>query len=467
MKRTGIFLKTNAQRYALIGASFGLIFPIIAILIRTVGAGIPLSLSSIVAVFLSDPLLWIIVTAPLFLGMFAAIAGRRQDALEKTNSMLKAREQELQSTQQILEERVNERTRELTTNNQLFMERAQLLSSIVETSRLLLSSLGFDQLLPMTVQLVAHQFNFYHVGIYLLDEQKQRAVLMASSNEGDEPMSQRGQQLNLHEHSLIEYAVRTGQAQIVNNISADGRLSSDPKLANTQAELVLPLTAGQIVIGALDFQADHEMEFTEEYVSILQILADMVTIAVQNAILYEKTQRTLQEAEVSSRKISARDWSGWVESIQTRGYRYDGIRAEPLKVSNGNSTPQKRTQSIPILLRGRPIGSLKIKLSEGAPEWTEDDRAIAEATAERAALALEGARLLEEAKRRAAREAFLSEMAAKLGTSFRLDSILRDTVEELGQTLGNSTVSFQLVDPSTPPGVQSWEDRPVKPKDME
>ena len=226
MKRTGIFLKTNAQRYALIGASFGLIFPIIAILIRTVGAGIPLSLSSIVAVHLSDPLLWIIDTAPLFLGMFAAIAGRRQDALEKTNSMLKAREQDLEATQHVLEERVNERTRELTTNNQLFMERAELLSSIVETSRLLLSTLGFDQLLPMTVQLVARHFNFYQVGIYLLDEQKQRAVLMASSSEGDEPMSLRGQQLNLHEHSLIEYAVRTGQAQIVNNTSADGRLSS-------------------------------------------------------------------------------------------------------------------------------------------------------------------------------------------------------------------------------------------------
>jgi GAF domain-containing protein len=128
---------------------------------------------------------------------------------------------------------------------------------------------------------------------------------------------------------------------------------------------------------------------------------------------------------------------------------------------------QKRVQSIPIRLRGRIIGNLKIRLAEDSPEWTEDDHAIAEATAERAALALEGARLLEEAKRRAAREAFLSEMAAKLGASFRLDSILRDTVEELGQTLENSTVSFQLIDPSTPPGVRNWDESPLKPKDLE
>ena len=73
------------------------------------------------------------------------------------------------------------------------------------------------------------------------------------------------------------------------------------------------------------------------------------------------------------------------------------------------------------------------------------------ATAERVALALEGVRLLGEAQKRATREAFLSDMAAKLGTSFQLDSILRDTVQELGETLKNSTVTFQLVNPTTAP----------------
>jgi hypothetical protein len=36
-----------------------------------------------------------------------------------------------------------------------------------------------------------------------------------------------------------------------------------------------------------------------------------------------------------------------------------------------------------------------------------------------------------------------------------LDSILRDTVEELGQTLKNSTVTFQLVNPSGPPAAEA------------
>jgi GAF domain-containing protein len=341
------------------------------------------------------------------------------------------------------------------------MERAQLLNAVVETSRSLLITPGLDQLLPTIVQAIGHHFNYYHVGLYLLDEQKRHAVLIATNREDGQRMIQHGQ-------GLVEFAIRSGQAKIVKDSESDTKLMPGPEQAAPRAELVLPLTSGQLVIGAIDLQADHEVEFTEEYVSILQILADLVAIAIQNSTLYDQTQRTLHEVEVGSRQISAKEWSNWLESIQTRGYRYDGIRAEPLrKGSETNSSTQKRSQSIPIRLRDRTIGSLQVKLSEGFSDLTEDDRAIAEAAAERAALALEGARLLEEAKRRAAREAFLSDMAAKLGASFRLDSILRDTVEELGHALENSTVSFQLIDPSTSRDVRPWTEIPMKPRDQE
>ena len=96
---------------------------------------------------------------------------------------------------------------------------------------------------------------------------------------------------------------------------------------------------------------------------------------------------------------------------------------------------------------------LKLRAIEQSHEWTEDELAIIKSTAERVAIALEGARLLDDAQKRASRETFLSEMATKLGASFQLDSILRDTVEELGQTLKGSKVTFQLVDPSAPPKV--------------
>ena len=469
MKQTGFSLKNNTQRYALTGILFGLLFPVLATIIYILDTGLSFSLSSVVAVQSTEPLLWIIDTAPVFLGFFAAIAGRRQDELEKTNHMLRLREQELEAAQFALEQRVTERTQQLTSLNQTLLERTEQLNSIVDLARSLLSIQKLDHLLTLVVQMISQQFNYYHVGVYLLDEKKQYAMLLAANSEGGLRIIQRGGHFKISEQSLVGLSIRSGQPHLMSDADKDPVFRREPELSSTRSELVLPLTSGHIVIGALDLQSDTTRIFTQEYISVLSILADLVAIAIQNSMLHEKTQRTLHEVEVNSRQTSARAWSSWVESIQTRGYRYDGIRAEPLNKEEPLDTSQIRIKSIPIHLRGQIIGSLKIKLSETSQSWTEDDNAIAQATAERAALAFEGARLVDEAKRRAARESFLSDMAAKLGTSFQLETILRDTVEELGQTLDGSTVSFQLINPNYPKSMGSTKSdgSPFKSQDME
>ena len=161
----------------------------------------------------------------------------------------------------------------------------------------------------------------------------------------------------------------------------------------------------------------------------------------------------MRDAEIASSQASGQAWKGYTEKIQTKGYRYDGIRPEPLKESLPSDS-ENGALLLPLQLRGQMIGRLQLKSSDSSRQWTEDEIAIVEATIERVALALEGARLLEDAQKRATRETFLSDMAAKLGTSFNLDSILRNTVEELGQNLKGSTVSFQLVNPFAPPSAE-------------
>ena len=455
MKRSLFLPTTNTQRYALAGIGVGFIFPIVATIIRVLEAGLPLNISSMLAVQFADPLLWIIDTAPFFLGLFAAMAGRRQDALEKVIDELRLRETELRDTQLAVEKSVIERTQELTVMNQLVKEHADQLKSVADTTHSLYSVQELDKLLPLIARTISQKFNYYRVGVYLVDEQKQYAVLQASSNEDHSGSHQHQKRLRIEPGSPVEFVIRNGQTWGVSNTSKEQLF--DPELPNTRSELVLPLRSGDIIIGALDLQSDTEKVFSEEYISDLSILSDQVAIAIQNAILHENTQRTLREGEVRTKKDSAKVWSGWVESVRARGYRYDGIRSEPVNEAGAPFHPQEKFQKIPIRLRDRTIGNLKIRFSEAAPPWTEDDRAIAEATAERAALALEGARLLDEAQKRAAREAFLSDMAAKLSTSFQLDSILRDTVEELGQSLKGSTVSFQLVDPSTSTSMDSQQ----------
>lgn len=62
-----------------------------------------------------------------------------------------------------------------------------------------------------------------------------------------------------------------------------------------------------------------------------------------------------------------------------------------------------------------------------------------EAAAERAALALENARLIESAQKRAARERAIGDISSKIGAVSNLESILQAAVEELGRKIGGAT----------------------------
>ena len=221
--------------------------------------------------------------------------------------------------------------------------------------------------------------------------------------------------------------------------------------------LALPLKNREIVIGALDIQSAQDDAFTQEDVAALQILADQIAIAIQNARSAERARGALQQAEIASRQLIGKGWKEIAGSAETKGYRYDGIKLEALKEIT-KPTHSSSGFTVPVRLRGQVIGRIRINPADQTRQLTEDESAMAEATAERVALALESSRLLEEAQSRAQREAFLGELSSKLGASYQLDSIVRDTVEELGKSLRTTTVSFQLVNPSSHPQAGTFSD---------
>ncbi len=342
---------------------------------------------------------------------------------------------------------------ELISSNQLLEKRTERLRTVAEVARIAVAIPNFDRLLSSITQIISQQLGYYHVGIFLVDEQEQYAILRSANTDGGLKMLARGHRLVVGQEGVVGYVTRSGLPRIAVDTGSGSVFQVNPDLPFTRSELALPLKVGEIVTGALDIQSTEPDAFTEDDVSILSILADQVAIAIQNAQLLEQSQRALRDAEISSSQASGLAWKGYTEKIQTKGYRYDGIRPEPLKESLPASG-EDGALLLPLQLRGQMIGRLQLKSSNPSRQWTEDELAIVEATIERVALALEGARLLEDAQKRATRETFLSDMAAKLGTSFNLDSILRDTVEELGLNLKGSTVSFQLVNPFAPPSAE-------------
>lgn len=460
--------RRETQRYAAAGVLFGLLFPVIATILRITNSDLPFEFASIVRVQSTDSLLWIIDTAPLFLGIFAALAGNRQDGLRETNEQLLHREVELGRAQKELEQRVSERTHELVFANKQMSARAEQLQLVADVAQSSTAIQDVDRLLPHISELISKRFDIHHVGIFLLDEQKQNATLRAANSAGGAAMLERGHHLEVGEQGLVGFVTLQGEPRMAFDVDQDPDFFNDPELPDTRSELVLPLKVGETILGALDLQSTRERAFNQEDVSVLTILADQTAVAIQNALLSEQARRALNEAEIATRQLLGEAWRGYANAIQKRGYRYDGIKPEELKRS-GKSVEANSVLQVPVQLRGQTIGRLKLKPSDADRTWTADERAIIETTAARVAIAMEGARLLDEAQKRAARETFLSEIGAKLSTSFQLDSILRDTVEELGRTLKGSTVSFQLVNPSNPPAlrVESPEDDNRNPESNE
>lgn len=449
MKQQRPVLINATQTYALYGVLFGLLFPIGSTIVRVLDAGLSISLSNILSIQSTDKLLWVIDTAPIILGLFAGFAGHRQDALQKMNTDLVNAEQELREIQATLEQRVEQRTGELTAASQTAEKRTYQIRAIAEIARAVITIRELDELLRRLTELVSARLGVYHVGIFLLDDEKEFALLQAANSEGGKVMLARGHHLRVGQQGIVGYVTSQGVARIALDVGADAVFFNNPDLPETHSEVALPLKFGQEIVGALDIQSNETNAFSQEDVELLTILADQVSVAIQNARSLEQAQRALREAGIASNQLTGQVWKGYSETIRARGYRYDGIKPEPLKLTT-RSAEGAGVFSVPVQLRGQVIGRLKLKAADPARKWTDDELAIIESTAERLAIAMDGARLLDVAQKRAARETFLSELAAKLGASFQMDSILRDTVEELGQNLSGSTVTFQLVNPSAP-----------------
>ena len=81
-------MKTYTFKYALVGVFFGFSFPLLAILIDCHRLGLAWNFESFVLIQKQNPIHLIIDTAPIFLGLFAAVAGMRQDKILLINNSI-------------------------------------------------------------------------------------------------------------------------------------------------------------------------------------------------------------------------------------------------------------------------------------------------------------------------------------------------------------------------------------------
>jgi GAF domain-containing protein len=200
------------------------------------------------------------------------------------------------------------------------------------------------------------------------------------------------------------------------------------------------------------------LAFNDEDADLLNTLANQIAIVINTVLINERAE----SAGVSAQRINKRTEK---KRDQQSGYSYlpDGSISNVLPIHDPaidqalasgepvsltlSSKGKPSTLAVPVKFRDQVIGIIQIEATEATRRWTEDEVALVQSISDRAAFALENARLFEATARRADQEETIARVTTQIGASPDFNSILQTTIQELGRALGTSRSFIQLSTP--------------------
>lgn len=376
---------------------------------------------------------------------------RRGDEIGDLSRSVALMTEWLNQSYEALEARVNERTQELQRRTIQLQVAAAVARDVAGTTQL-------DKLLTSAVNIIRERFGFYHAGIFLSDARSEYAVLRAATGEAGKEMLAREHKLRIGlpgiagggiATGLVGHAADSGEAQLARDVTLDPFHYKNPLLPETRSEVALPLKVAERVIGVLDVQSQTPNAFDEQSIEILQVMADQLAIAIQNARLLQEVRESLNELETAYGRIEQQEWTRLAQTSPVIGYEFNGVEVTPISAGQTSSLltgsdgdGKGKPFSVPLRVRGEVIGTLDVWPQSG--NLSEAEVYLLATISSRLSQVLEGARLLSQAQRLAVREQQINLIATQMRSAVNLESILQNTVRALGQTLGTRRAYIQL-----------------------
>jgi GAF domain-containing protein/HAMP domain-containing protein len=391
------------------------------------------------------------------------------------------------------------------------------LETAAEIARDITGSLNLDELLVKAVNYIRERFDFYHAAIFLLDTQREYAVIREATGEAGAQMKRTGHKLGVGSKSIVGYVAGRGESLIINDTINDSTYLPNPLLPDTRAEAAIPLKVGERILGIIDVQSNHPYAFTEDNLRTLQILADQMAVAVVNSELFAETQEhlsqhrllhhittsaasgtTLEEALESAvtglqvtlggdrviilltdrdrKELEVKAAVGYSEDILTTripiGSGITGWAAthhRPLRVNDVKAdvryiqaSPNTRSElAIPLIYRNDLLGVLNVE-SEHLNAYTENDEEMLGTLGGSLAAIIANARLLEQIRGQAERDRLLYEVTNKIRRSTNIRTILSTTATELTKAVGARSAQVRI-DPRSDTNITPKNGSPNNP----
>jgi PAS domain S-box-containing protein len=237
-------------------------------------------------------------------------------------------------------------------------KRTNQLQTASEVSRAATSILELNELLPKVVELIRSHFDYYYVGIFLVDEKREMAELQAATGEMGRKMLDAHHSLPLGNSSMIGWCIAHDQARIALDVGKEAVRFKNPLLPLTRSELALPLRSHGEIIGAMTIQSALAAAFTEADITALQTMADQVANAIETARLFDERAMLIGELETKNAELERYTYtvSHDLKSplVTIRGYlgylRDDATKGDMNRFSSDMNRIVKATETMQALL---------------------------------------------------------------------------------------------------------------------
>ncbi len=388
-----------------------------------------------------------------------------------------------------LERRVDERTGELRAANQGLEQRTAELAIINSVQQGLAVQLDMVAIYDLVGDKIRDVFDAQVVTITTYDLAARMQLRRYCVKKGQRFRTEAPHPLTL----LSEHLIGTRQPLLINHDAARrcNELGMPPPIPGTEEPrslLFVPLLGGNQVTGCLSLQnVEREHAFSESDVRLLTTLANSMSVALENARLFDESNRLLAESRqraaelttvnrISQAAASELDLEVLIQTVgeQVRAtfdadiayvalldreaglirfpYAY-GEDAQPMPLGKGltsriiqtgqpvhiNRDYSKRSAElgvlpvgrlpesylgVPIPVGGRAIGVISVQSTREQGRFDEDDLRLLSTIAANVGGALHNARLYHETERRAFQMATIAEVGREVSATLDVDGVL-------------------------------------------
>jgi len=382
--------------------------------------------------------------------------------------------------------------------------RAEQFRVISEVGRRIASILDIDEILVQVARLIHQTFDYYHVGIALIEGDE--AVYKAGAGAlWDDPQFQfRPARLKVGQEGITGWVAAMGKPLLVPDVSQEPRYvwMRDSK---TRSELAVPIALKGAVLGVLDVQSTHLNAFDEGDLMMLQSLANQAAVAIENARFFEAEQRRAEQFRVISEvghhitsildvndlldeivglvketfgyylvdilliegndlviravagppfddppfqasriKVGEEGITGWVAGTG-KPFLTSDVSQEPRYLSLSDAIETRSELCVPLKTKDAVIGVLNIE-SDQLNAFDESDVMVLQSLANQAAVAIENAQLLAAERQRADELEALRTTLTDITAELELSALLQVIVERAAGLLDATGGELGLYD---------------------